>query len=146
METQDQIINDFFKGYEAGFNTALQGKPDTDRTAAAFADCFIAANPAGVTCGKNDDLFRKAIPAGYDFYKTIGIKTMQILSSSISVLDDFHAINKVRWKAVFETKEGKKGVINFNVIYFLQLINQQAKMFGYITGDEQAAMKEHGLI
>jgi hypothetical protein len=60
-------MEDFFAAYAAGFNRALADVPeiDVEATAGAFADCFIAANPNGVSCGKNDEQFRAQIPEGF---------------------------------------------------------------------------------
>ncbi|MGZ8557027.1 MAG: hypothetical protein ACXWWC_01770 [Chitinophagaceae bacterium] len=146
MEDWNQNINNFFNQYEAKFNEALGGSPKTEETAGAFADYFIAANPSGVTCGKNDEQFRKAISQGYEFYKGNGLRAMKIISQNNSSLDEFHALNKVQWKSFYETKQGKKVEIEFNVIYFLQLLNKQVKIFGYITGDEQKLLQERGLV
>ncbi len=37
-------------------------------------------------------------------------------------------------------------MIEFDVFYILQDINNELTIFAYITGDEQGVMKEHGLI
>ena len=73
-------IREFFFQYEARVNKALEETPvfDAKATAEAFSDCFIAANPRGVACGKNDEQFQSQILQGFEFYRSIGTKSMKI--------------------------------------------------------------------
>ncbi len=140
-------IEAFFYRYAAMFNEALRGgQPDVEGTAACFSDQFIEAGPQGVQCGKNDEQFREMIPQGYAFYKGIGVLSMDILEMEITLLDLRHAMTKVHWKSGFVRKDSSTGAIEFDVIYLLQIKDLQPKIFAYISGDEQAALKEEGLI
>lgn len=81
MESKEQQIDDFFNYYCDVFNKAVKGdSPDIEQTAALFSSCFVAANPSGVNCGQNNELFRDAMLKGYAFYKNIGITSMDIVS------------------------------------------------------------------
>lgn len=142
----DQRIEKFFAEYESRFNRALVGSVDAEAFAGSFTDCFLEANPNGVLCGKNDEKFRAAIPQGMEFYKTIGTKSMKIVSLSITLLDDYHSMVKVHWNSFYEKKDSSKEQIDFDVIYFLRTANESIKVFAYITGDEQKALRERGLI
>ena len=71
---------------------------------------------------------------------------MEIISKQITLLDDFHAMVKVYWKSNFIKKDGSNGSIEFANIYFTQTRENQHKVFAYITGDEQAVLREFGLI
>jgi hypothetical protein len=141
-------IHQFFKSYESRFNNFLEGEePDIEGTANAFTAHFTEANPLGISCNKNDKKFRKAIPKGYEFYKSIGTTSMTIISKEITLLNDLHAIVKIYWKSMYQKKTDIHPVIiEFPVHYLLQLQQKQPKIFAYITGDEQKALKEHGLI
>ena len=140
-------INNFFDRYAARFTNAITiGEVDVERTAEAFANCFIEASPVGITCGKNKRKFRAAIPKGYEFYKSIGMTSMVILNKEITLLDNLHAMVKIHWKSSFIKKDNSPVDIEFAVIYFLQEQEGEYKIFAYITGDEQAALKEHGLV
>jgi hypothetical protein len=146
MVNREQQIDDFFNHYRDVFNNAINGNSsDVEQTAGLFSSCFIAADPSGVQCGQNDETFRDAMQKGYAFYKNIGITSMDIVSKKITLLDDFHSMAQIRWKSNF-IKNGQSGSIEFDNIYFLQTINHQHKVFAYITGDEQAALKNIGLI
>lgn len=140
-------LENFFDRYAERLNKFLiDGSLNAEETAECFSECFIESSPVGVICGKNDEQFRKAIPQGYAFYKSIGILSMHILSKVLTVLDDHHAMVKVHWISEFTRKDNSKGSIEFDVIYFLRTMGEELKIFAYIAGDEQAALKENGLI
>jgi hypothetical protein len=102
--------------------------------------------PLEFLCGKNDDGFRNAIPQGYEFYRNIGTKSMNIDSVNISSLDEYHSMVKVHWNALYSKRDGSEEKIEFDVIYFVQVIEEKPKIFAYITGDEQGVLREKGLI
>jgi hypothetical protein len=129
-------------------NKALAEKPEVDveATAEAFAECFIGANPLGVACGKNDEQFRAQIPKGLEFYRSIGTNAMKIEALTVTPLDDHHAMVKIHWQAFYVKKNGSNLTIDFEVIYLVQILNDKPKIFGYITGDEQKAYRDHELL
>lgn len=147
-ESLEARLTRFFGDYEARTNRALADPPEVDveATAAAFADCFIEANPHGVVCGKNDQHFREAIPKGLEFYRSLGTRSMTITSLIPSALDGGHAMAKVHWRAEYGKEDGTGTSIDFDVIYLLQTAGEEPRIFGYITGDEQKAYEEMGLI
>lgn len=147
MDKRKSGLDDFFSRYAENFNAALEtGITNADATADYFAACFIEASPLGVNCGKNDAQFKTAIPQGYAFYKKIGITSMEIISKEITILDDFHSMIKINWRSYFTRKNNLKADIGFDVIYFVQNKENEHKIFAYITGDEQKALRENGLI
>lgn len=141
-------LEDFFAAYAARTNAALADPPEVnaEATANAFAGCFIEASPNGIHCGTNNDEFRAAIPKGYEFYRSIGTKSMEIGSLTLTPLDDFHTQAKVHWVAKYQKQDGSQDEIEFDVIYFVQLLGDEPKIFAYITGDEQQVYKDKGLI
>ena len=146
--TVDRGLSDFFAAYEARTNQALADPPDVDveATVSAFAEAFIHADPNGVRCGRNDGELRSAIPQGFAFYRRIGTKSMRIIGLTATPLDDHHAMAKVQWRAEYRTDDGREERIDFEVIYFVQTTTGRPKIFAYITGDEQKAYREHGLL
>ena len=147
MDERIHQLNTFFTLYADRFNHAINGEsPDIEGTAKSFSDSFIAANPLGVRCGNNDENFRTALSQGYEFYKTIGVTEMQIISLETTILDHFHEMTKIRWNCRYLKKDNSEGSIEFENFYFTQTKEKETKIFAYITGDEQAALKENGLI
>ena len=147
-ERLNERIRDFFAQYEARVNSALQAtaKADAKATAQAFSDCFIAANPGGVACGKNDEQFQLQILQGFEYYRSIGTKSMKISGLKVTALDEFHVQAIIRWQSDYVRRDGKGERIDFDVIYLLQTIGERPKIFAYITGDEERALREKGLI
>lgn len=147
MDKRAQTLDDFFARYEARFNDAITGQEaNVDETAAAFAEQFIEASPRGVIAGANDARFRDVIPQGWDFYRKIGVQSMNIRSKDIIMLDEMHAMVRVQWNCAFIRKDNSKGDISFEVIYMVQLRKEGPKIFAYVTGDEHKALSEEGLI
>ncbi|WP_439580920.1 hypothetical protein [Dyadobacter bucti] len=145
MEDVNDKIEKFFEEYERRFEEGLAGNPVAEETVNSFADFFVEASPVGVTGGKNDHSFLEAIPKGYDFYRSVGVTKMVINQLDITELNELHYMVEVYWESFYETEE-KSGSIEFTVLYLLQHLNQELKIFAYITGDEQRVLKEHGLI
>ena len=143
-DINDQI-EQFFEEYEKRFAEGLAGNAVAEETAKAFADFFVEASPDGIIGGKNDQEFRDRVPQGYDFYRSIGITKMEIRQLDITELNEQHYMVEVYWESFYD-KDGEPGSIEFSVIYFLQHLNGSLKVFAYITGDEQAVLKEKGLV
>lgn len=147
MINKKQQIDDFFNQYRDIFNNAIRvDAHDIEQTAGLYSDCFIGANPLGVQCGKNNKGLRDFLLKGYDFYKKIGTTSMDIVSKEITILDEFHAMTKVRWKSNFIKPDNSKVSIEFENIYFTQTKDNQHKVFAWITGNEQTVLKEYELI
>src|SRR5690349_18826611 len=71
-------VRAFFERYESFFNRSLGGDMDPDEAAALYASEFIAASPAGVMTGKNDDQLKQVMAQGYARYRAMGTKDMRI--------------------------------------------------------------------
>lgn len=145
MMEPEKRITEFFNEYQHRFNDALQGKPNSDFMAGAFAEHFIEAHPAGVICGKNDAAFKAKISEGNEFYHSIGTQSMTILSNRIAEIYPGYFMAKVTWDSRYE-KDGNSIRIVFDVVYFIQWRDGRPKIFAYITGDEQKVLRENGLV
>ena len=145
MKEIKQKTEVFFRKYEDRFNQGLAGKPDVEGTAAAFAESFIESSPVGVNAGKNGTEFRKAIPKGIEFYKSIGTQSMKIKALAVTLIDDFHVMAKVHWDSRYQQQD-RDVSIEFAVVYFLRYFDDVLKIFAYVTGDEQKLLEEHGLV
>ncbi len=142
-------VETFFAEYQDRLARALQEPPEVDAqaTAAAFADCFVEASPKGVVCGQNDEAFRTVIPKGFEFYRSIGTRSMTIASLDTTPLDPLHVMARAHWVALYDRKpDGIEVRIEFDVIYFLQEREQALRIFAFVTGDEEQAFRDHGLV
>jgi hypothetical protein len=143
---REKMIGDFFQLYEETFNKAI-ASPEAELETAlhGFTSCFIVASPKGVTCSENDEQFHHKLKQGLEFYRRIGVLSMHIHHLEVESMGEWNALAKVDWNYT-AVKEGNEGVsINYRVYYLLQTINNSVEVFGYVTGDEQRALKEQGI-
>lgn len=139
-------VRKFFEQYESVFNRSLGGDMDMDEVAALYASEFIAASPAGVMTGKNDDQFKQVMTQGYAHYRAIGTKEMRIRNVRLSPMDDCHCVAHVAWTATYARTDRPDVAIDFDVHYFVQKLDGEPKVFGWVAGDEQALLRQHGII
>lgn len=147
MDAVEARIREFFGRYEDVFNRALHGDiGDMDEIADLYASEFIAASPAGVRAGRNDDGFRQAMGQAYARYLEIGTRAMHVRDVRLSPVDDHHCMAHVAWTAAY-ARDGQPDVaIDFDVHYFIRMQDGQPKVFGWVSGDEQALLREHGIM
>jgi Domain of unknown function (DUF4440) len=143
METS---VRKLFERYESVFNSSLHGDVEMDEVAALYAPEFIAASPAGVVTGKNDEQLKHVMAQGYARYRAIGTKEMRIRGLRISPIDEHHCIAHVAWTATYVRKDQPDLAIDFDVHYLIQQLGAEPKVFGWVSGDEHALLKEHGII
>jgi hypothetical protein len=139
-------VRKLFERYESFFNQSLGGDMDMDEVAALYASEFIAASPAGVMTGKNDDQLKQVMAQGYARYRAIGTKDMRIRNVRLSPIDDHHCVAHVAWTATYARKDQSDVAIDFDVHYFVQELDGEPKVFGWVSGDEQALLRKHGII
>ena len=143
MET---VVRRLFARYERFFRQSLAGEIDMDEVASLYASDFIAASPAGVMSGKNDDQFRRVMAQGYAHYRAIGTKEMRLRHVRLSAIDDCHCVAHVAWTATYARKDQPDTAIDFDVHYLVQILDGEAKVFGWVSGDEQALLKQHCIV
>jgi hypothetical protein len=142
----ESSVRTFFERYESFFKQSLDGKMDMDEVASLYASEFIAASPAGVTTGKNDDQLKQAMAQGYARYRAIGVKDMRVRNVRLSPIDELHCVAHVAWTATYARKVQADLAIDFDVHYFVQTLDGEPKVFGWVSGDEQALLRKHGII
>lgn len=143
MET---AVRKLFERYERFFRRSLGGDIDEDEIAALYASDFIAASPAGVMTGKNDDRLKQVMAQGYAHYRAIGTKNMRIRDIRLSPIDGLHCVAHVAWTAIYARKDRPDLPIDFDVHYLVQTLDGEPKVFGWVSGDEQALLKTHGIV
>jgi hypothetical protein len=139
-------VRKFFERYESIFNQSLRGDMDMAEVAALYASEFIAASPAGVMTGKNDDQLKQVMSQGYARYRAMGTKGMRLRDVRVSAMDEHHCVAHVAWTANYARKDQPDVAIDFDVHYFVQKLDGEPKVFGWVSGDEQALLKKHGVI
>ena len=139
-------VRKLFERYESFFTKSLGGDIDMDEVASLYASDFIAATPAGVMTGKNDDRLKQVMAQGYAHYRAIGTKEMRIRNVRLSPIDDHHCVAHVAWMATYARKDHPDVAIDFDVHYFVRMLDGEPKVFGWVSGDEQALLRKHGSI
>lgn len=142
----EQTVRKLFERYEDFFERSLAGDMDKEAVARLYASEFIAASPAGVTTGKNDEAFMQAMVQGYDHYRAIGTRKMRVRGVRLSPIDDLHCVAHVAWTATYARDDLPETAIDFDVHYLVQVLDGEAKVFGWISGDEQALLKQRGVV
>ena len=142
----EDSIRRLFDRYERFFQNALAGDLDPAEVAGLYAEEFIAASPAGVMAGKNDAGLLEVMQQGYAQYRAIGTKDMRVQGLRLSPIDALHCVAHVAWRASYAREDLPETVIDFEVHYLVQLREDGPKVFGWVTGDEDAVLKQHGVL
>jgi hypothetical protein len=144
--TMEASVRKLFERYERAFNESLAGDTDMREVASLYASRFISATPSGVMTGKNNDHLKEVMAQGYARYRAIGTKAMQIRDLRLSPIDEQHCVAHVAWSATYARKEQPDVTIEFDVHYFVRTVDGKSKVFGWVSGDEQALLRKHGII
>jgi phosphatidylserine decarboxylase len=102
-KTIETSVRKFIERYETFFNQCLAGDLDMnmDEVASLYASEFIAASPAGVMTGKNDDQLKQVMAQGYARYRAMGTEDMRIRNVRLSPIDYHHCVAHVAWTATY---------------------------------------------
>jgi GTPase len=141
----DKAIRELFERYQSATKAALAGDVDIAAVSDLYDDAFIGSSPAGVMAGRKDAEFDKALAEGFARNREIGARRMEVRNLRIEPIDAMHALVHVDWRATYD-KNGMQRAIDFTNAYLTRVENGKATVFGWITGDEQAALREHGII
>ena len=142
METE---VGKLFERYERLAGQALRGEADPGELASLYALEFIASSPAGLMAGKNDSRFIQALVQGHAYYREIGTKSMRVREVRLSPIDGLHCVAHVAWTATYERAGREDVAIDFDVHYLVQTLDGEPKVFGWVSGDEDALLKQHGV-
>ena len=70
---------------------------------------------------------------------------MRIRDIRVSPIDEHHCVAHVGWVGVYARKEQPDLRIDFDVHYLVQKLEEGPKIFGWVSGDEQALLQKHGI-
>jgi hypothetical protein len=149
MSDLERKVRGLFDAYGKISDDAVKDPPGDDDVAtlaASFAPYVVGSSPMGVFGAANDEAFRAMLPKGFAHYRAVGGKSMAITGLEVTTLDDLHAIAHVDWDFSYTNKAGKSGHVQFRNLYFVTIAGGEPRIFAYVTPDEEAAMKAHGLV
>jgi hypothetical protein len=144
MKLKKPAVVKFFGAYCREFNRALTGKADYEKIAGMYSERFLGAGPQGVMTGKNGWKLRLVMRAAYRHYRKSGMQSIRVKSVDVTPIDDLHAMAKVRWDSTYLVNEKAKRV-EFDVTYLVQAREGRAKVFAFIAGDEEQALRKRGI-
>ena|SRR5688572_3239047 len=142
----EKSVNELFEKYQEYFRKALKSKINMEQVASSYASAFIAASPAGVSVGQNDEQLKQTMQQGFEYYRHIGTKDMHLRNVRVAPIDEHHCLAHVAWTATYDRGNDPDVSIDFEVHYFVQQLKGEPKIFGWVSGDEQAVLKQHGVI
>lgn len=145
-EHVDRAVRQLFSRYQAVTTQALRGVTDGDEIASLYAAEMIAASPQGVRGVRNDAQMHEAMTQAHARWREIGTREMRILDLHLTAVDAAHVIARARWRATYARDDLPQTVIVFDVHYLVQVLDGTARVFGWITGDEEAVLRQHGVI
>jgi hypothetical protein len=61
----------------------------------------------------------------------------------VTAIDQTHDLVRVFYHAEYE-KNGKPIGIDFDLVYFMQIVDGDTTIFGFVAGDEMARYRERG--
>lgn len=64
----------------------------------------------------------------------------------LSPIDELHCVAHVAWTAAYARKDQSDVAIDFDVHYLVQMLDVEPKVFGWVSGDEQAPLNKHGIV
>lgn len=139
-------VQRFFKAYAKIYNDGIAGTVDMDDVGDMYSAGFVSVTPAGVMVGENGQKLKDIMKKGFEAYRAMGSKTMTCEDVSVAPIDRDHCVAKVAWSGVYERKDGRPVTIDFTVDYLVERRDGRLKVFGWISGDEQAEFEKHGLL
>jgi hypothetical protein len=142
----EKRIHEFFRRYEEFFRKGLKNEADMDQLASTYASAFIAASPAGVIAGQNDEQLKHLMHQGFERYRQMGTRDMALRGVRVDCIDEHHCLAHVAWTATYARHAAPDIAIDFDVHYLLQQLDGEPRIFGWVSGDEQALLKQHGIV
>lgn len=132
----------FFARYEEGANTF-----DLDLMSSLYAPEFMAGDPNGVSCGRNDQALRDAFVQRKELFRKIGFRRATILQVDATPLDGRYTMARAHWHMTFEMEPGHPLDFKFFITYFLYDPGTGPRVAFWIShDDEKRVMEEAGLL
>lgn len=83
---------------------------------------------------------------GYAFYRRIGTRAMALRDVTTTPIDAAHWLAQVGYRAHYVKPDGEPLDLDFEVNYMLAARGDTYEIFAFVTGDEMALYREHGLL
>ncbi len=142
----ERAVRALFTRYEAFTLHALAGAEiDPAEVAALYTPEVIGASPGGVSAAKTDAEFCAALAQGHAGYRAIGTQAMRVREMRVTPIDALHCVAHVGWTATYARPDLPETQVDFDVHYLVQILDGNARVFGWVSGDEAAALRAGGI-
>lgn len=141
----ERAVAGLFARYEHLVAEILAGRAGAGEFAPLYTDDVLGASPQGVAAGKARD-FLGALAQGFERYRALGTRRMQVTGLRVVPIDAEHCLAHVGWSALYERDDLPPTTIAFEVHYLVRLHEGEARVFGWIAGDEEASLRKHGVM
>lgn len=137
-------LETFFQSYVQAFNRSLGDKVDAKGIARHFADSFIGSGPAGV----REE--RRRVHC----HPRAGLRLLQAdRHRADGRPQGRHCAYRCRahlatvsYRPHYRKKDGQRIQIDFTVSYFVRTADHGPLTIGFVSADETAVFRQHGLI
>lgn len=75
--------------------------------------------------------------------RDIGTRPLEMTNIEIEQIDALHSLDHARWRASYAATGARK-TMDVTIAYLVRIEDDRAIVFGWITADEQAALRQHG--
>jgi hypothetical protein len=143
MESAEQFIRRYGHLMDEGVRS---GAVRAEELAAMYAEYCVGSSPAGIFGAQVDAGFETTSSDGVANYKRMGGTAFVVESVAVEPIDELHDMARVGWRFDYiRPADRMSGTIRFENVYFLNRAGTAPQIFAWVTPDEQAALKAHGL-
>ena len=141
MEQVETPVRRFFESYARANESG-----DMAKTAAQFADVFMAAGPQGAQCVKAAD-FAVALPKRKELFQRLGSRATALVALEERALDARFVLAKTRWRMEFEREGRAKEELFVESTFLLDCGADPVRIVLYLAHqDIMAVLRERGIL
>jgi hypothetical protein len=98
------------------------------------------------SCGGGDRPIRGRVRTRRRYEPTWGARIPTCREARATRSARRHGVAHVAWTATYARGDGPDVAIDFEVHYLLQERDGELKVFGWVSADEEASLREHGIL
>jgi hypothetical protein len=131
-------LRNFFDDYAQAL-----GDADTEGIAEAYAEQFMATGPGFSMSMNNDAQFRAGLAQTAQFYRQIGVDTIELKNYLEAELGSGFWLTKIEWELL---DEDLNTLLTFDNTYMVEAGSGEPKIVLFIAHNEHQRMQEKGFI
>lgn len=140
MESKRKALVQFIESFARHSSTR-----DFDTSAAQFAECFLAAGPAGAQCVRAAD-FARALPRRAELFDSLGRKSTELIEVRDSWLDTRYAIAHTTWCFAFLRPDDSIETVDSESVFVVDTGTDPFRTLMYVNpSDIMATLRQRGI-